>query len=88
MARRYRAAEPLGNDRQGKPVYLKDIWPTQSEIQETILNSVHTEMFKSEYGEVFEGDEHLWSDLIRAISRAAVTGLVDPKRIPDDPSVN
>ena len=37
---------------------------------------------------VFEGDEHLWSDLIRAISRAAVTGLVDPKRIPDDPSVN
>ena len=37
---------------------------------------------------VFEGDEHLWSDLVRAISRAAVTGLVDPKRIPDDPSVN
>jgi putative transcriptional regulator len=37
---------------------------------------------------VFEGDEHLWSDLVRALSRAAVTGLVDPKRIPDDPSVN
>jgi putative AlgH/UPF0301 family transcriptional regulator len=37
---------------------------------------------------VFEGDEHLWSDLVRAISRAAVTNLVDPKRIPDDPSVN
>jgi putative transcriptional regulator len=37
---------------------------------------------------VFEGDEHLWSDLVRAISRAAVTGLVDPKRIPEDPSVN
>ena len=37
---------------------------------------------------VFEGDEHLWSDLVRAISRTAVTGLVDPKRIPDDPSVN
>jgi putative transcriptional regulator len=37
---------------------------------------------------VFEGDEHLWSDLVRAISRAAVTGMVDPKRIPDDPSVN
>ena len=40
------AAEPLGNDRQGKPVYLKDIWPTQSEIQEAILKSVHTEMFQ------------------------------------------
>lgn len=37
---------------------------------------------------VFEGDEHLWSDLIRAISRAGVAGIVDPKRIPDDPSVN
>ena len=37
---------------------------------------------------VFEGDEHLWTDLVRALSRAAVMGLVDPKRIPDDPSVN
>jgi putative transcriptional regulator len=37
---------------------------------------------------VFEGDEHLWSDLIRAISRAGISGMVDPKRIPDDPSVN
>jgi len=37
---------------------------------------------------VFEGDEHLWTDLVRAISRAAVTNMVDPKRIPDDPSVN
>ncbi len=56
------AAEPLGTDRQGKPVYLKEIWPTQREIQETILSSVHTDMFKSEYGEVFEGDEH-WRGL-------------------------
>jgi putative transcriptional regulator len=46
---------------------------------------------------VFQGDEHLWSDLVRAISQAAVTemadgklitDLVDPKLIPDDPSVN
>jgi aconitate hydratase len=56
------AAEPLGKDRQGNPVFLKEIWPTQREIQETILKSVHTEMFKSEYGEVFEGDEH-WRGL-------------------------
>ena len=37
---------------------------------------------------VFGVNEHLWTDLVRALSRAAVTGLVDPKRIPDDPSVN
>jgi putative transcriptional regulator len=37
---------------------------------------------------IFQGDEHLWSDLVRALSRATVTGMVDPKRIPDDPSVN
>lgn len=37
---------------------------------------------------IFEGDEHLWSDLIRATSRVGVAGMVDPKRIPDDPSVN
>jgi aconitate hydratase len=56
------AAEPLGTDRGGKPVYLKDIWPSQQEIQEAILKSVHTEMFQQEYGEVFKGDEH-WSSL-------------------------
>ena len=37
---------------------------------------------------VFEGDEHLWTDLTRALARTDVTTLVDPKRIPDDPSVN
>ncbi len=37
---------------------------------------------------VFEGDEHLWTDLTRAIARTDATILVDPKRIPDDPSVN
>lgn len=37
---------------------------------------------------VFEGDEHIWTDLIRALSRAAITEMVDPKRIPEDPSVN
>jgi aconitate hydratase len=56
------ATEPLGTDRQGKPVYLKEIWPSQKDIQEAILKSVRTEMFRSEYGEVFQGDEH-WSTL-------------------------
>ncbi len=49
--------EPLGNDQKGNPVYLKDIWPTPEEIREAIRKSVKSEMFKKEYGEVFEGDE-------------------------------
>ena len=54
--------EPLGSDRQGKPVYLKDIWPSQREIADTILKSVRSEMFQTKYAEVFEGDER-WSTL-------------------------
>ncbi len=54
--------EPLGTDRQGRPVFLKDIWPSQREIQDTILKSVRSEMFQTKYAEVFEGDER-WSTL-------------------------
>jgi aconitate hydratase len=54
--------EPLGNDRKGKPVFLKDIWPSQREIQETIMKSVRSEMFQTKYAEVFEGDK-TWSTL-------------------------
>ncbi len=49
--------EPLGEDPQGRPVYLKEIWPTPEEIREAIRASVKSEMFKKEYGQVFEGDE-------------------------------
>jgi aconitate hydratase len=49
--------EPLGNDSKGTPVYLKDIWPTAEEIREEIGKSVRSDMFKKEYGQVFEGDE-------------------------------
>ncbi len=49
--------DPLGTDPDGHPVFLKDIWPSNREIQETILQSVKKEMFESEYGNVFEGDE-------------------------------
>ncbi|WP_435009998.1 aconitate hydratase AcnA [Tundrisphaera lichenicola] len=55
-------SDPIGQDTQGKPVYLKDIWPTQSEVAETILKSVRAEMFHKEYGEVFKGDER-WNSL-------------------------
>ena len=51
------ATEPLGNDKDGKPVYLRDIWPTPKEVEDTVRSAVKTEMYVKEYGEVFEGDE-------------------------------
>ncbi|HET7220490.1 MAG TPA: aconitate hydratase AcnA, partial [Vicinamibacterales bacterium] len=54
--------EPLGEDPQGQPVYLKDIWPAEREIQETMLRAVKSEMFKAKYAHVFEGDER-WRSL-------------------------
>jgi aconitate hydratase len=50
-------SEALGRDRDGKPVYLRDIWPTQQEIQRTMLASVSAEMFRRQYAGVFEGAE-------------------------------
>jgi aconitate hydratase len=54
--------EPLGTDQEGRSVFLRDIWPTQHEVQETILSSVRAEMFRSQYASVFEGDER-WRGL-------------------------
>ena len=54
--------EPLGNDSDGKPVYLRDIWPTPQEVQETMRKSVRSEMFRKEYGQVTEGDEQ-WKNM-------------------------
>jgi aconitate hydratase len=48
--------DPLGNDRAGKPVFLKDIWPTPEEVQEVMNKSVRQEMFKKEYSQASEGD--------------------------------
>jgi aconitate hydratase len=48
--------EPLGHDPSGRPVYLKDIWPTELELQETMLKSVTADMFRRSYGDVFRGD--------------------------------
>jgi aconitate hydratase len=50
------SSEPLGEGSDGQPVYLRDIWPTQQEIAEAVLN-VSTSMFHKEYAEVFAGDE-------------------------------
>jgi aconitate hydratase len=48
--------EPLGQGKDGAPVYLKDIWPSSQEIQRFIRENISREMFKSKYAEVFEGD--------------------------------
>jgi aconitate hydratase len=49
--------EPLGKDSHGKPVFLKDIWPTPQEVHEVMNKSVRSEMFKKEYSRATEGDE-------------------------------
>ncbi len=54
--------DPVGTDRNGSPVYLRDIWPTLSEIRETIDQSLSPDMFKGEYAHVFEGDDR-WKTL-------------------------
>jgi aconitate hydratase len=54
--------EPLGEDADGNAVYLRDIWPTEHEIAETIEQAVQSDMFRKSYGEVFEGDER-WNSL-------------------------
>jgi aconitate hydratase len=55
-------AEPLGEDPAGNPVYLKDLWPTEQEIQDTLLRTVTADMFRRSYASVFEGDER-WRSL-------------------------
>jgi aconitate hydratase len=54
--------EPLGKDPAGKPVYLKDIWPTPQEIESTVRSSVNSSQYSKQYSEVFEGDAH-WKSL-------------------------
>ncbi|MEO9220463.1 MAG: aconitate hydratase AcnA, partial [Mycobacteriaceae bacterium] len=55
-------AEPLGQDQDGNDVFLKDIWPSAHEIQETIDSSITEEMFTKDYSDVFAGDER-WTSL-------------------------
>jgi aconitate hydratase len=49
--------EPLGNGKDGTPVFLKDVWPTLREVQETVGKSVNAEMFARVYADAFTGDE-------------------------------
>jgi aconitate hydratase len=50
--------EPLGEDRDGEPVYLRDLWPSQAEVNEVLEMAVQSDMFRKSYGEVYEGDDN------------------------------
>jgi aconitate hydratase len=54
--------DSLGDDKDGNPVYLKDIWPSQAEVQELVMQNVNREMFISSYQEVFAGDSN-WNKI-------------------------
>jgi aconitate hydratase len=54
--------DPLGTDADGNDVFLKDIWPTPAEVEETIAQAITSDMFTSSYADVFAGDER-WQNL-------------------------
>ncbi|MCT1550360.1 aconitate hydratase AcnA [Brevibacterium casei] len=54
--------QPLGKDSEGVDVYLKDLWPSPEEVQSVIDSSISTDMFDTEYGRIFDGDER-WQAL-------------------------
>ena len=76
------STDPIGQDRAGKDVFLRDIWPTDAEVQQVVKKSVRREMFAKEYSEVFAGDaqwnsipapkgeSYAWSDSSTYIKRA------------------
>src|SRR6202012_2163263 len=55
-------SEPMGKDKQGVPVYLKDIWPSQEEVNSTIAAAIDSEIFSKEYATVTDGDKN-WQNL-------------------------
>ena len=54
--------ESLGKDKTGKPVYLRDLWPTQQEVQAAVDKAINSSMFTSNYATIFDGDEE-WKRL-------------------------
>jgi aconitate hydratase len=56
------ATEPIGRSTDGSPIHLRDIWPTEREIQDAMLSSIDAETFRSQYASVFAGDER-WQTL-------------------------
>jgi aconitate hydratase len=89
--------EPLGQGSNGKDVYLKDVWPTNAEIQSSVKKSVKQEMFAKQYSEVFAGDaqwnaikvpkgeSYTWDDASTYIKRAPYfDDMVDPATFVQD----
>jgi aconitate hydratase len=83
--------EPIGQDRSGRDVFLRDIWPSNEEVQAAVSKSVRREMFAKQYGEVFKGDamwnaikvpagdRYAWDEKSTYIKRAPYFDhLVDP----------
>jgi aconitate hydratase len=56
------ASDPLGDDPQGNPIYLKDIWPTQQEVNDTVASCIDSTMFRTQYSTVSDGDAN-WQNL-------------------------
>jgi aconitate hydratase len=90
-------AEPLGKDDAGQDVFLRDIWPSNQEVQATVAKSVKRDMFAKEYGEVFRGDaawnsikvpagdRYAWDESSTYIKRAPYFDhIVDPKTFVQD----
>jgi aconitate hydratase len=89
--------EPLGQDRAGRDVFLREIWPSNEEIQTAVKKSVRREMFAKQYSEVFKGDatwngikvpagdQYTWDDASTYIKRAPYfDDMVDPKTFVKD----
>jgi aconitate hydratase len=91
-------SEPLGQDPDGKPVYLRDIWPTNEEVSSAVRASIDREMFRHEYEQAFEGDPswrgmpvptgdiYQWDDSSTYIKKPPYFDqMADPEKALDDP---
>ncbi len=54
--------DPLGTDREGNPVFLRELWPGTDEVSETVLKAIGSDLYTREYSRIFAGDEH-WQQL-------------------------
>jgi aconitate hydratase len=86
--------EPLGIGADGRPVFLRDVWPTEQEIQQTMLSALSAEMFRRQYASVFdgdarwqslpvpEGDRYAWDEASTYIRRPPFLEGVTPEPVP------
>ncbi len=78
------ATDALGTGSDGNPVYLKDIWPTNKEIQEVVATCVTPEMFRTKYADVFSGDD-LWKKVGGNTSGLTYSWLGDSTYVKNPP---